>query len=192
MKPVWVMTRPARARPSSVGGGEQIADSLSDHADLLQVHAGLRLVEEAERGALQGELHDLEALGLAAGESDVDVAFAEVAQAEGVLGGAEPVGRADGVGELGDGHPGERGGTLESQTDTGLGAFLDLHVGDVHTPQRGGAGGDVCGVHGDCPELSLVRGPGQVERAAAPGSFCGGASPLILLLLASDLNGPER
>ena len=89
--------------------------------------------------------------------------------------------------------PASAGGTLESQTDTGLGAFLDLHGGDVHAAEfEEGDGGDVCGVHGDCPELSLVCGPGQVERAAAPGSFCGGASPLNLLLLASVLNGPER
>ena len=84
-------------------------------------------------------------------------------------------------------------GQVDGPADDGLGPGGLVHGGDIHAAEfEEGDGGDVCGVPGDCPELSLVRGPGQVERAAAPGSFCGGASPLILLLLASVLNGPER
>jgi len=59
---------------------DQLAHGAADEGHVLQVHAGLGLVEEDERGLLGHELEDLRALDLAAGEAGVDVALQELVE----------------------------------------------------------------------------------------------------------------
>jgi len=124
--------------------GEQIAHGSADELHVLQVHAGLRLVEKEEIRFLGHELQEFRALDLAAGESGVDIAFQEGIHMD-VFGQVLHVHRclpgAHGD-ELAGGEAVDGGGPLKGHADTEPGPFVDGGIGDIGAAKENATLGD--------------------------------------------------
>ena len=118
-------------------------DALRHDAQCVDVEAGVGLVEDSERGLQKLHLEDLEALLLAAGETDVDVTLGEVGVHAQVLhgglhfldpraqGGRLAVDRGlRGAQEVRDGDAGDLDGVLHGKEQARLGALIDAHLCD--------------------------------------------------------------
>ena len=126
----------------------QVVDAIGDHAERVDVEAGVGLVEDGEVGVEERHLENLVALFLAAGEALVHGAVAELVsqlhhflllghQFE-ELGAVERVEAAvfahlveGGAHEVGDAHTGDLHRVLETDEDTFAGAVLNRQIQQV-------------------------------------------------------------
>ena len=129
-------------------GARHRVDAVGDDAQGVDVQARVGLVQDGDLRALHGELEDLHALLLAAGEALVEVARGELprhlGEVHGVLGGLAEVLERDGllaaslamgVGDhaqvLGHADPRHGDRILEGHEQAGAGALVRIGLGDV-------------------------------------------------------------
>ena len=159
----------ARFGPGSDAAAQQIADRGADELHVLQVHAGLRFVEQEHIRLLGHELEQFRTFDLAAGKAGIDVAFEKGVHMDGA---GQPLHIHVLVpGTHGDELAGfqamDGGRTLERHADAEPGPLVDGSMGDVMAAKKDPALGNfvVAKAHEGHKQGGLARtvGPKQDE-----------------------------